>query len=244
MAEMITLSNDFDAYLATPEGEVKGGLIVIHEVWGLVDHTKDVADRFAKEGYLVLAPSLLAEFGLTEEKADEFQKLLFDPAADQEQKSKAQPAFREMLAPLRAPEFAAKTAARVQACFDYLAERSNDKVAITGFCFGGTYSFSLAVREPRLKAAIPFYGHADFSAAELAEIEAPVLAFYGEKDQALVSNLPELTTKMQEAGVDFEAVVYPGTGHAFFNDANEWVYNEAAAKDSWTKTLDFLAAKL
>ena len=81
MAEMITLSNGIEAYLATPEGEAKGALIVIHEIWGLVPQTKDVADRFAAEGYLVLAPSLLAETGIAPERVAEFERLLFDPEA-------------------------------------------------------------------------------------------------------------------------------------------------------------------
>ncbi|GAA1048803.1 dienelactone hydrolase family protein [Arthrobacter russicus] len=244
MAEMITLSNGIEAYLATPEGEAKGALIVIHEIWGLVPQTKDVADRFAAEGYLVLAPSLLAETGIAPERVAEFERLLFDPEADPEERHNQQTAFRALLAPIRSPEHAAKTLARVRFCFDYLAERAAGKVAITGFCFGGTSAFSLAVHEPRLKAAVPFYGHANFSVAELEKIQAPVLAFYGETDQALIEGLPELTEKMRAAGVDFDAVVYPGAGHAFFNDGNPWAFNQDAASDAWARTLDFLAARL
>jgi carboxymethylenebutenolidase len=230
--------NAVECYLAEPEGEPKGGLIVIHEVWGLVEHTKDVADRFAAEGYLVLAPELLGDTAMTPELAAELQAKLFDPA----QRSAIQPKLREVMAPLHAPGFADRTVASLQACFDHLFADPAlaGRVAVTGFCFGGTYSFSLAAREPRLRAAVPFYGHADLPAEALRNIDCPVLAFYGEKDAALVDKLPELRDRMEAAGVDFTPVVYPGTGHAFFNDTNGWTYDAEAAEDAWQRTLAFL----
>lgn len=226
------------AYVSEPAGQPKGALIVIHEVWGLVDHTRDVTDRFAAEGYLVVAPNLLADTAMTPELAKELQSALFDP----QQRSKAQPKLREVMAPLHAPDFAARTNAAVQACFDHLngIPAVAGRVAVTGFCFGGTYSFSLAMQEPRLRAAVPFYGHADFSDEKLRGITCPVLAFYGLNDKALTDKLPELEARMAAAGVDFNAVVYPGTGHAFFNDTNHWTYNADATADSWNRTLAFL----
>lgn len=242
---MLTISNNgtsVDAYLSEPAGKPTGGLIVIHEVWGLVDHTRDVADRFAAEGYLVLAPDLLSGTGMTPELATELQSTLFDP----EQRSKAQPKLREVMAPLHAPGFAERTVASLQACFEHLhaVPELGGRVAVTGFCFGGTYSFSLATREPRLRAAVPFYGHADLPLEQLRNIGCPVLAFYGEKDAALVDRLPELERLMDEAGVDFTPVVYPGTGHAFFNDTNAWTYDGVASEDAWQRTLGFLAKNL
>ncbi|MGZ4661361.1 MAG: dienelactone hydrolase family protein [Arthrobacter sp.] len=241
MGKMVTIGNEtssVDAYLSEPAGTPKGGLIVIHEVWGLVQHTKDVADRFAAEGYLVLAPSLLADTGMTPVLAAELQATLFDP----EQRSMAQPKLREIMAPLHAPEFAVRTTAAVQACFDHLYELPGleGKVAVTGFCLGGTYSFSLATQEPRLRAAVPFYGRADFSVEQLRNITCPILAFYGEQDTALMDKLPEQQKHMAEAGVKFTPVVYPATGHAFFNDTNRWTFNPEAAEDSWHRTLNFL----
>lgn len=249
---MISLGNGLPAYLSTPEGFtdgtaqeetlIRGALIVIHEVWGLVEHTKDVADRFAAEGYLVLAPDLLADERIQPELAAELQDKLFDPQS----RTEVQPKLREAMAPLQAPGFGEKTAAGVQTCFDYLAAIGAvaGRIGITGFCFGGSYSFSLAVSEPRLKAAVPFYGHADFSTDQLRSIACPVLAFYGEKDEALVSKLPELKESMRETGVDFSAVLYPEAGHAFFNDTNRWTYREDDAADAWRKTLDFLGKNL
>lgn len=239
---MITIDSDagsFPAYRAEPDGEARGGLIVIHEVWGLVEHTRDVADRFAAEGYVVVAPDLLSDHGITEEVTAGLGDALFDP----ERRNEVQPTLRKLMAPLRNPGFSESTVQRLRACVDLLFDQDavNGRVGVTGFCFGGTYSFSLAVQEPRLKAAVPFYGHADFDVTELRRIAAPVLAFYGENDENLMKSLPDLTTKMAEAGVDFTAQVYPDAGHAFFNDTNPFAYNEKAARDAWARTLAFLA---
>jgi carboxymethylenebutenolidase len=241
MGEMIELSaggKQFPAYVARPEGEIKGALIVIHEVWGLVNQVKGVADRLASVGYVALAPEFLGEMGITEKLAGELQSELFDP----ERRSKAQPKIRELMTPMQAPGFAETTLAGVQECFAYLEgqEGVNGRIGITGFCFGGSYSFSLAVHQPKLKVAIPFYGHADFSVEELKNISCPVLAFYGESDERLMTSLPELKTKMKEAGVDFTPQVYPDCGHAFFNETNPFAYNKTAADDAWGKTLGFI----
>lgn len=230
-----------DCYLAEPTGDTKGGLILIHEVWGLADHIKSVADRFAAEGYLVLAPDLLSETDIAA-KAGSLRVDLFDP----EKRSEAQPKIRALTAPIQAPEFALRTIAKLKVCFDYLYAQPavKQRVAVSGFCFGGTYSYSLAINENRLKAAVPFYGHATTDIAELKKISCPILAFYGEKDENLMTTLPELKQNMKSAGVNYEAVVYPNCGHAFFNDTNEFTYNQAAATDAWQRTLKFLEGNI
>lgn len=245
MSKMIEIEFEGDnipAYLAEPAGTPKGGLIVIHEVWGLQSHTKSIADRLAKEGYVVIAPNLLSEIGITEELAGSLAEELFDP----ERRTQAQPKIRELMTPMQAPGFGEKTIARVRQCFEYLIARPElkEKIGVIGFCFGGTYSFSLAVHEPRLKIAIPFYGHADFTSEELSNISCPVLAFYGENDERLMEALPELKDNMKKAGVNFRAEVYKNAGHAFFNDTNRFAYNEGAAKDAWDKTISFLSDNL
>lgn len=242
MSEMITIDSpagSFPAYRAHPEAVARGGLIVIHEVWGLVEHTRDVADRFAAEGYDVIAPDLLSDHGITEDLTAGLGEALFDP----ERRNEVQPTLRKLMAPLGNPGFAESTVQRVRSCFDLLFDDKavNGRVGIIGFCFGGSYSFSLAVHEPRLKASVPFYGHADFDVADLKRIKASVLAFYGENDENLMKSLPDLTTRMADAGVGFTAKVYPDASHAFFNDTNRFAYNEQAATDAWGKTLTFLA---
>jgi carboxymethylenebutenolidase len=245
MGEMITLEGggeNFPAYLAKPEGAVKGGIIVIHEIWALNDHTKDIADRFAKEGYVALAPDLLTDLNLVQEKAKQLSQDLFNP----EKRNEAQPKIRALMAPIQTPEFAPKTLAKVKVCFDklYQMPEVGQKVAITGYCFGGSYSFSLTMDEPRLKVALPFYGHTTDDVEELRKITCPVRAFYGENDENLMTSLPQLKENMKKAGVDFEAQVYTGAGHAFFNDTNPYAYNQAAAKDAWQRVLKILKTYL
>ena len=241
----MTLGNaetSVQAYVSEPAGAPKGGLVVVHEVWGLVRHTKDVADRFAAEGYLTVAPDLLTGAGGVPDLSGELQEAAFDP----HQRSNAQPRLRKHMAPIRSPEYGKHAVDALRACFDHLEGVPGlaGRVAATGFCLGGTYTFSLAVAEPRLRAAVPFYGHAEFKDSELRAIHCPVLAFYGEQDEALMEELPGLKSQIQKAGVDFDAVVYPGTGHAFFNDTNRYTYNAGAAEDSWKRTLAFLARSL
>jgi carboxymethylenebutenolidase len=237
MNKMITIGSKapFPAYLATPEGEAKGAVIVIHEVWGLVDHIKSIADRLAEQGYIALAPDLLGDTGVDTSSMSELQEGLFDP----ERTNAIQPQLRALMAPMQNPEFGKNTAHRTKECFDYLYNlpESKQSVAITGFCFGGTYSYTLATEEPRLKLAVPFYGHANFTVEELQAIACPVVAFYGEHDEPLVTQLPELKKHMDEAGVDFTATIYPECGHAFFNDTNPYAYNEFAATDAWKQLM-------
>jgi carboxymethylenebutenolidase len=245
MNEDIQLSDngmDFPAYLARPEGRMKGALILIHEVWGLTDHIKSVAERLAGEGYLALAPDLLSETGITAELIGGLQEELFDP----ERRARAQPKLRKLMAPLQAPGFGDKTLAKAEACFDFLSRQEgvNGRIGIIGFCFGGTYSFSLAVRQAKLRLAVPFYGHADFSVQELKKITCPILAFYGESDERLMAALPQLQSKMKKAGVNFTPRVYSDCGHAFFNDTNKFTYNKTASTDAWNRALEFISQHL
>lgn len=238
---MITIANT-NAYLAKPADTVKGGLIIVHEIWGLNDHIKDVAGRFAAEGYLSLAPDLLSGTAM-EPFTDPG---LYERIQNTSTRDEAQKEMGALLAPMHSPEFMQATVAKLEACFAWLADQpeTNGRVAALGFCFGGTFTFALAVSEPRLSAAVPFYGNADQSEEELARIKCPVLAFYGEQDTNLVSQLPQLEVRMQAAKVRFEAKVYPDTGHAFFNDSSPARYNQRAAEDSWKRTLVFLQANL
>ena len=193
MIEVKSIVGKVPAYLVTPTGKCRGGLIVIHEVWSLAPHIKDVAERFAAEGYLVLAPDLLSG-DIELELITGMQEDLFNP----EKRNQAQPELRKHMAPIMNPDFAAKTVERLNDCFEYLYSRpeTDKKVGVTGFCFGGTYSFSLAIQEPRLKLAIPFYGHSDQSVDELKKITCRVLAFYGENDENLMKSLPQLKQNM------------------------------------------------
>jgi carboxymethylenebutenolidase len=117
------------------------------------------------------------------------------------------------------------------------------RIGVIGFCFGGSYAFALAVADDRIRAAVPFYG-APPSAEEMSSIKCPVFALYGEEDENLVKDLPQLREQMEAAGVDFRVKVYDHAGHAFFNDQNERQRELEAAADAWPRVLDFLAESL
>ncbi len=230
------------AYYSYPnDSKTHPGLIVIHEIWGLVDHIKNVADRFAAEGYSVLAPNLF--YGLSfEGKVDQG---LLEEMGDPSKRDEAQKKMRALLVPIQAPKFSEKTITKLKECTEYLLSdvHVDGHVGVLGFCFGGTYSFALAATEKRIEAAVPFYGQPP-AQDSIPLINCPVLALYGEQDINLINSLPQLKDSMHMCNKNFEAVVYPHTGHAFFNDTNIRMYNAEAAKDAWERTLAFLAQHL
>jgi carboxymethylenebutenolidase len=240
LVDLETTGGTIALYRADPEGEPRGGVVVIHEVWGLVDHIRDVADRFAAAGYLAVAPDILSNAGVPPEIGQELQRLMF--GADDEARAAAQPRMREALSVAHSPEYAEWAVDVLTQVVDYLAAQGGvgEHISAVGFCFGGSYVYAVAADDTRVRAAIPFYGSAP-PYATLADIRGRVLAFYGEKDARITGTVPELSEAMAEAGVDFTPVVYPGVGHAFFNDTNPVTFDPDTAADAWRRTLDFLA---
>lgn len=228
------------AHLALPEASGKYPcLILIEEIWGVDAHIKDVAGRFAREGFIVLAPELLPDQTLSTIMKNPHLKIdLFTP----EKREEIQPIYREAMGPMSQPEFASETIAKLRACVDYLVAhaQSNGKVGSLGFCFGGTYSFQLAVNDPRLDACVVFYGQAPEQLDQLAGIACPVLEFAPAKDGRVMARIESIQAAMSEYDKDFELVVYPDVGHAFFNDTNPRTYDEKTAADAWDKSLAFL----
>jgi carboxymethylenebutenolidase len=245
MGSMLTIegADGVDAYLAEPPTGVppRGGLVVIHEAWGLVDHIMDVADRFAAQGYVVLAPDLLRRVGIQPQLGAELQAKLFDP--DPAVRSEAQPRLREAMAPMRDPAFGAATVDALRRTVDLLLQqpRAGDTAAVIGFCFGGTYSIELAGADDRIRAAVAFYGLPP-QPAEVHPAQTAILELVGDRDERLMTALPEARTAFQESGVDFSDHVYEGVGHAFFNDTNPNTYDAGVADDAWSRTLRFLDA--
>jgi carboxymethylenebutenolidase len=242
MEKMISISGNISSFPAFHTAQDNGnklpGLIVIHEVWGLTDHIKDVAGRFAKEGFDVLAPDLLSQTGITEKMDQNIMKDIHDLA----KRDEAQKKMRSAMAPIQSLEFGVETVQKLKECISFLQrdENCNGEIAVVGYCFGGTYAYALSSADSRIKTAVPFYGHAPEEEEKLASIKCPILAFYGEKDERLMEELPKLKEKMKKLKKEFEAVVYPNTGHAFFNDTNPTTYNREAADDAWRKTLAFI----
>lgn len=240
LMQLDTAQGTLTAYQSEPSGPPKGGIILIHEIWGLVEHIRDVADRFAAEGYLVLAPDLLSGVGVDPEIGQELQNLSF--STDEAKRLEAQPLMREKLAPARSPEYGRWAVAALKAAVGHLSAQPgiDEAIAVVGFCFGGSYSFALAAADPRVRAAVPFYGQPP-EISELKTISCPILAFYGEQDERIMQSLPEVTEAMATAGISFTPKVYAGARHAFFNDSNPATYNRDAATDSWARTLSFLS---
>lgn len=238
MKKMITIPNqNYEAYLSYPENKEKlSSIILIHEIWGLNDHIKDVSDRFASKGYAVLAVDLLSSEGFKG-----IDQSILQEMQDPEKKDEAQKKMRELLAPINSPEFSLKTIEKLKDAYNFLTKESfyNGKIGVLGFCFGGTYSYELAVAESKISFCIPFYGHAP-KESDIQKIQSPILAFFGENDKNLVDDLPNLEKLMKDNNKSFEYKVYPNTGHAFFNDTNKNMYNKDAADDAWNRTLDFL----
>jgi carboxymethylenebutenolidase len=222
----------------------KGGLIIIHELWGLTEQIKRVADRFAEQGYYVLAPDLYSTDKVTRRPSAELEKELF--GSDERVRYNALPKLRAMIAPTQTPQFTLLSLSKLESCFEYIYNQPlvHQRVGLIGFGLGGKYAFEMSLRESRLKAVIPFYGHAPHITAELRHIKTPILAFYGDKEESLMTELNEINPRMQQAGVDFSPVVYKGSGHAFFNDSNAFSYNQIAADDAWRRTLSFLSTHI
>ncbi|GAA1986656.1 dienelactone hydrolase family protein [Microbacterium pumilum] len=240
---MTTIDLDgLSAYRADPTGAPRGGVILIHEIWGLVPHITGVADRFAAEGYVVIAPDILSGIGMTPRLGQELQALTSDP--DEARRTAAQPRLREALAPMREPAFASAAIAQLRKAVDALAAEPGvaGRIAVVGFCFGGTYAFALTAADQRVRAAVAFYGSAP-SPDRMSTIGCPVLAIYGGHDPALIDALPDVRSAMADAGVDFTDHVYPDASHAFFNDTGSR-YRADDAADAWERTLAFLAESL
>jgi carboxymethylenebutenolidase len=204
-------------YLARPKsGGPSPAVMICHENRGLTDHFRDVARRFAKAGYVAIAPDLLSREGGTA-KVDPAQvpgKLSANPA---------------------------QGVADFQAAFRYLQTLPSvqkGQIGMVGFCFGGGITWLCTEAISELKAAVPFYGP-NPPLQDVPKIQAAVLGIYGGEDQRIDAGIPAIEQAMQQAGKTFEKVVYPGAGHAFFNDTGA-SYNEQAALDAWKRTLDWL----
>jgi carboxymethylenebutenolidase len=210
-------------YLAAPSGEGPfPAVVVIHENRGLNEHTRDVARRFAIEGFVALAPDALARRGGT---------------ASMKTPDEARTAIGTIT-----PQEALVDLEAALLYLDSLPTVRKGHLASVGFCWGGARSFALATYSQRLRAAVVFYGSAP-PTEELPKVRVPVLGLYGETDTRITAAVPEVAAAMQAANKSFDFKIYPGAGHAFFNDTGER-YNPPAAAGAWATTLKFLRQQL
>src|SRR5262249_9506898 len=210
-------------FLVTPEG--KGpfpGIVVIQEWWGVNDWVKDQARALAREGYVALAPDLYR--GKVTAKEEEAHQLMMGAPPDR--------VLRDL-----------------QASYAYLQGRSDvkkDSIGSIGWCFGGHYSLEPAPKERTLAAVVAYYGAPPTDPAAIAAIKAPVLGNYGGDDKGpSPDQVRAFESAMKKAGKTIDVKIYEGAPHAFANVNNPWGgYREAAAKDAWSRSTAFLAAKL
>jgi carboxymethylenebutenolidase len=203
-------------FLARPKQDgTYPAVIVIHEIWGVVDHIKEVARRLAREGYVALAVDLFE--GKTLSKLEEGRK------------------FREQFSE-------EKILADLNRAFDYLRNLQyvNPKsIGSIGFCMGGGLSLLLACRNKQLAAAVVFYGRNPSPIDQVKNIQCPILGNYAGADMAITeSDINLLKQTLAKYKKTFDIKTYPGAPHAFFNDTRE-SYRPEAAKDAWTRTLQF-----
>jgi carboxymethylenebutenolidase len=211
-------------YLSRPKAKGKyPAILVIHENRGLNDHTRDVARRFAANGFVALAVDALSRKGGT---------------AAQDTPEKVREAFAAIPA--------ADVISDLNAGLAYLNKHprvKKDKLASIGFCWGGARSFLLSTEPNKLRAAVVFYGTAP-TEEQLAKVHCPVFGVYGETDERITSKVPEVDAAMKKLKKSYEHKIYKGAAHAFFNDTNPQRYNAEAAADAWTQTLAFLRKQL
>ena len=208
-------------YLSIPEKGTGPGVVVIQEWWGLVDHIKDVCDRFAAEGFVALAPDLY--HGKTTKSPDEAGKLMMAMRIDEAERD-------------------------LGAAVEYLSAHdatTSDKIGVVGFCMGGALSLYTATKNPNIGACVLFYGGHPNVKPDLPNLHAPVLGLYAERDGFVTpASVRELERKLEDLGKQIEAVIYPDADHAFFNDTRPEVYNSKAADDAWRRTIEFLREHL
>lgn len=208
---------EMKGYLAKPKqtGVKPGAVVVIHENRGLNAHIKDVTRRVAQAGYLALAPDGLSTLGGTPENEDEARNL-----------------FQKLVA--------VENTARFGAAIPYLQGRaeSNGKIGCVGFCWGGAMANQLAVHQPKLAAAVAFYGRQP-AVGEVANISAPVQLHYAALDERVNEGMAAYEQALKANGKVYEQYVYEGAQHAFHNDTSAARYNAAAAKLAWERTMAF-----
>jgi carboxymethylenebutenolidase len=209
-------------YLATQDAGGGIPLVIIQEWWGLVPHIKEVADRFAAEGFVALVPDLY--HGATTTEPDEAGKLMMAMNLEQAGKDMA-------------------------GAVDKVAQLSGKpRVGVTGFCMGGGLALILATQRPdRVKAVVPWYGLIPWANAQpdWARLDAAVLGHYAEKDEYFTPELAhELEQTLRDLGKDATLKVYPDTDHAFFNDHRPEVHDAEASAEGFAATVEFLKAKL
>jgi carboxymethylenebutenolidase len=208
-------SRTVQAFVVYPEVKGKAPVVIlIHEIFGLSDWAKEMADELAGQGFIVVAPDLLSGFGPNGGGSSEF------PAQDAAVKAVSTLDPDGVNADL---DSAADYAKKIPA--------GDGRIAVVGFCWGGGKSFAFAVHRKDLSAAFVFYGPGP---SDVASITAPVYGFYGGNDSRIGATIPATTAAMKAAGKQYEPVTYDGAGHGFMRageDPNNAVPGNKTARE-------------
>jgi carboxymethylenebutenolidase len=228
----IRLPGGAPAYFARPEsGEGLPVVLVAEEIFGLHEHIRDIARRFARLGYFAVAPDYLARYG--------------DPMAAPDIE-----AIRAIVA--RVPD--AETMAVFDEALAFAATRGGDatRAAVTGFCWGGRIAWLYAAHNPRLSACAPWYGRLDgprtpqqplWPIDVVGEIKVPTLGLYGGDDPSIPLELVDrMQARLSAAGAPADIIVYAGAPHGFLADYRP-SYRETDAHDAWGRMLAFLRSQ-
>ena len=215
-------NREVNSFLVFPEVKDKAtAVVVIHEIFGLTDWVRSVADQLAEAGYIAIAPDLLSGMAPGGGGTSEFG------GADNARKAFASLPPEQVTADLNAVlEHVEKLPA------------ASGKVAVAGFCWGGSQSFRFATNNKKIKAAFVFYGSGPEKEAEMARINCPVYGFYGSDDARVNATIPQSTELMKKAGKTFEPVTYEGAGHGFMRageDPGGKEANKKAREEAWQR---------
>lgn len=192
---------EVSAFVVYPEVKGKAtSVLVIHEIFGMSDWVQSHTDQLAEAGYVAIAPDLLSGMGSNGGGTSEIR------ATDSNAVGKA---IRDLPA--------AQITADLDAVADYVTKlpAANGKLAVTGYCWGGTQSFRYATNNLKLKAAFVFYGSAPDTKDDLARIKAPVYGFYAGNDARINATVPKTIELMKDLGKKYDTVTYDGAGHGF-----------------------------
>ncbi len=217
-----------NAWVVYPERKTKAGVvIVIHEIFGLSDWLRGVADQLARDGFIAIAPDLISGLG---------------PNGGG---TASVPSRDDVVGLVRGltPEM---TFERLHAVRDFARKipSANGKLATLGFCWGGGKSFAYAAAEPTLEGAVVYYGSSP-EPADLAKIKAPVLGLYGGDDARINATLDATGAELKKLGKTFEPHLFDGAGHGFLRAQEDRDgANLKATKAAWPLTLAFLRSRL
>ena len=221
-------NREVNCFIAFPEVKEKAtAVVVIHEIFGLSDWVRGVADQLAEAGYIAIAPDLLSGAA---------------PGGGGSAELGGGDAVRKAISSLPPDQITAD----LNAVADYVAKlpACNGKFAVGGFCWGGGQTFRFATNNKNVKAAFAFYGTGPEKEEEIARINCPVYGFYGGNDARVNTTIPKSTELMKKAGKTYEPVTYDGAGHGFMrageDPANTNEANKKARDEAWKRLKDLL----